>query len=72
MSLQAKKTLTKIMTAVFAVLLTIGTALIVYLNSPLHPANISDEVIIEKGTEYEVPCDRRLLFFKGKAFCLYR
>lgn len=69
MSLQAKKTLTKIMTAVFAVLLTIGTALIVYLNSPIHPANISDEVIIEKGTEYEVKL-KGISGYNETGFCL--
>lgn len=54
MNLKAKKALTKIVTALFAVLFVIGAALIIYVNSPLYPANISDEVIIEKGTEYTV------------------
>lgn len=54
MSLQAKKTLKKIMTVVSVLLLAAGAVLLIYFNSPLYPANISDETIIERGTEYTV------------------
>ena len=54
MSLKTKKLMIKISTSVFALLLLVAAAVFVYGNSPLHPANISDKTIIEKGTEYTI------------------
>lgn len=54
MSLQAKRTLNKAMTVILALFFVVGAALLIYVNSPLYPANISDRAIIEKGREYTV------------------
>lgn len=54
MSLQAKRTLNKVMTVILAFFFVVGADLLIYVNSPLYPANISDRAIIEKGREYTV------------------
>ncbi len=54
MSLKGKKTLTKTVSAIFAVLLILGGTVFIYAHSPLNPANISDKTVIEKGAEYKI------------------
>lgn len=49
-----KKKLFKITATVFALLLCAAAAIVLYAVSPLHPKNISDETVVQKGTEYTV------------------
>lgn len=49
-----KNKLFKSLTSIFAVLFCAAVLLIAYILSPLHPGNIPDEVIINKGAEYTV------------------
>ena len=52
MKLKTKKTLSKCVAWIFAVLFCVAALIVAYAVSPLHPKNISDEVIINNGAEY--------------------
>lgn len=54
MSIKNKKRLLTVLRAVFSVLLCCTVFLVLYISSPLHPKNISDRTVAEKGTEYTV------------------
>ena len=54
MRAENKKRLLVVTTSVFAVLFCAAALLVAYILSPLHPGNIPDEVIINKGAEYTV------------------
>lgn len=54
MSIKNKRARIKVSTTVFVVLLLVAAALFIYGNSSLHPANISDQTIVEKGDDYRI------------------
>lgn len=47
-----KKKIFVFTSALFCVLLCIATGIVLYAASPYHPQNITDEAVIQKGTEY--------------------
>lgn len=49
-----KKKFFSFWSALLCVLLCIAAALVIFVLSPLHPKNIADSIVAEKGTEYTV------------------
>ncbi len=49
-----KKKLFMFLSALLLVLSVVVAALVVFVSSPLHPKNITDKTVVEKGAEYTV------------------
>ncbi len=54
MSIKNKRLMIKASTTVFVLLLLVAVAVFIYGNSPLYPANITNQTVIEKGEEYRI------------------
>ena len=52
--MENKKRLTAALKVIFSALLCICSVLVLYISSPLHPKNITDETVIQKGVEYNI------------------
>ncbi len=51
-NMENKKRLTVFLTVIFSVLLCVFSALVIYISSPLHPKNITDKTVLQKGEKY--------------------
>lgn len=54
MSIKNKSLMMKISVTAFVLLVLVAGSVFIYINSPLYPANISDETVIKKGAEYKI------------------